>query len=236
MEAEPPLPETDTREKLLDCSPLFWNQFFDRKEQLDIDGDVFNVYFKGTQGPVFYLLHGGGYTGLTWSCFAEQLSAKIECRIIAPDLRAHGQTATKMRMISQHNDKYKIYLTSTLKFTYISSCSPLILIGHSMGGALAVHLVHAKLLPNVMAMAMVDVVEGSAISALSAMPNFLRGRPQQFASEEKAIRWCLQSGTTINKRAARDNNSSTKYTLGGQTCPKANRTGMAGSKDCHKSF
>jgi hypothetical protein len=32
-------------------------------------GDQFNVYLKGTSGPLFYLLHGGGYTGLSWASF-----------------------------------------------------------------------------------------------------------------------------------------------------------------------
>ncbi|KIH46211.1 hypothetical protein ANCDUO_23738 [Ancylostoma duodenale] len=53
-----------------DVTPLPWKEFFDENRVLDIDGDKFNVYLKGNTGPVFYFLHGGGYSGLTWSCLA----------------------------------------------------------------------------------------------------------------------------------------------------------------------
>lgn len=51
-------------------SPLPWSEFFDEKRSVEVDDGVFNVYIKGKEGPLFYLLHGGGYSGLTWSCFA----------------------------------------------------------------------------------------------------------------------------------------------------------------------
>ncbi len=70
-----------------------------------------------------------------------------------------------------------------------------------MGGALAVRA--ANLLPSLIALAVVDVVEGSAVDALSCMLTVLRHRPVQFASIDAAIQWCLQSGTARNNRAAR---------------------------------
>lgn len=53
---------------------------------------VFNVYTAGTSGPVIFCLHGGGYTGLTWSLVAKNLKGSY--RIVAPDLRGHGKTTT----------------------------------------------------------------------------------------------------------------------------------------------
>lgn len=73
----------------------------------------------------------------------------------------------------------------------------------SMGGALAIRACEAKLLPNVVALAVIDVVEGSAMSSLKMMHHFLKSRPQQFRSVEESIRWCVKSGTTRNLRAAR---------------------------------
>ena len=57
---------------MLDYSPLGWEEFFEHKQlvQPDDSGDQFNVYLKGASGPLFYLLHGGGYTGLSFACFA----------------------------------------------------------------------------------------------------------------------------------------------------------------------
>jgi protein phosphatase methylesterase 1 len=54
-----------------DFTPLSWTEFFDEKRELHIgDVDKFNVYLKGSSGPVFLLLHGGGYSRLTWACMA----------------------------------------------------------------------------------------------------------------------------------------------------------------------
>lgn len=51
-------------------SPLPWNQFFDKKLDVKVNDDIFCVYTKGDTGPIFYMLHGGGYSGLTWACVA----------------------------------------------------------------------------------------------------------------------------------------------------------------------
>jgi hypothetical protein len=34
---------------------------------------TFTTYMAGTAGAVVFCLHGGGYTGLTWSLVAQQL-------------------------------------------------------------------------------------------------------------------------------------------------------------------
>lgn len=64
----------------------------------------------------------------------------------------------------------------------------IILMGHSMGGAIAVHVALAEQCP-IVGLAVIDVVEGTALSALASMQSFLRGRPQSFQSIEDAIRW-----------------------------------------------
>lgn len=66
---------------------------------------------------------------------------------------------------------------------------PIILMGHSMGGAVAVHVAHSAQLPTVVGLVVIDVVEGTALGALASMQSFLRGRPQSFLSIEDAIRW-----------------------------------------------
>jgi pimeloyl-ACP methyl ester carboxylesterase len=53
----------------------------------------FNVYSVGEAGPVVFCIHGGGYTGLTWSLVAEKLKGSY--RVVAPDLRGHGLTSTQ---------------------------------------------------------------------------------------------------------------------------------------------
>ncbi|KAJ1355540.1 hypothetical protein KIN20_012986 [Parelaphostrongylus tenuis] len=186
-------------------TPLSWNEFFDSCSTVDVDGDTFNVYRKGTSGPLFYFLHGGGYSGLTWACLAAELSSRIQCQLLAPDLRGHGQTRTKddsdLSAEQQTSDIINIY---NCIFGDTDEEPPLVcLVGHSMGGALAIHVAVTSEIPNVVGLVVIDVVEGSAMDALSGMLTFLRNRPTTFDSEEKAIAWCLQSGTTRNRQAAR---------------------------------
>ena len=58
---------------------------------------------------------------------------------------------------------------------------------YSMGGALAVHC--ALNIANLCALCVIDVVEGSAMDALSSMQTFLRSRPDRFQSVQHAIQW-----------------------------------------------
>lgn len=59
----------------------------------------------------------------------------------------------------------------------------------SMGGAIAVHTGARGLIPSLAGLVVIDVVEGTALEALSSMQSFLRGRPKVFNSLEQAIEW-----------------------------------------------
>ena len=69
--------------------------------------------------------------------------------------------------------------------------TPLILIGHSLGGSIAVHVGHHPGVQSLVGLIVIDVVEGTALGALSSMQAILRGRPQYFNSIEDAIKWRL---------------------------------------------
>ena len=68
-------------------------------------------------------------------------------------------------------------------------CPPIVLVGHSMGGAIAVHTAASNCIKNLIALVVIDVVEGSALEALSSMQTFLQGRPRSFNSVEQAIEY-----------------------------------------------
>lgn len=44
-----------------------WNPYFDCSKDVTVGENTFHVYIKGTEGPLLVLLHGGGYSGLTWA-------------------------------------------------------------------------------------------------------------------------------------------------------------------------
>jgi protein phosphatase methylesterase 1 len=66
----------------------------------------------------------------------------------------------------------------------------IVVLGHSLGGAVVVHLAHRALLGSaVIGYAVLDVVEGSAMEALAHMETYLSSRPSTFPSLASAIEW-----------------------------------------------
>lgn len=86
---------------------------------------------------------------------------------------------------------------------YPDTAPPIMMIGHSMGGAICVHIASLDLVPSLIGIAVIDVVEGTAMEALASMQSFLRSRPQKFRSIQHAIEWCVRSGQIRNTDSAR---------------------------------
>lgn len=63
----------------------------------------------------------------------------------------------------------------------------IVLIGHSMGGAIAVSASYK--IDSLVGLCVIDVVEGTALDALSSMQSILRGRPTHFKSIPHAVQW-----------------------------------------------
>ncbi|KAL3234079.1 hypothetical protein MRX96_022827 [Rhipicephalus microplus] len=188
-----------------DYTPLSWRDYF--SEALWVrtsDSDTFRVYMKGSQGPLLLLLHGGGYSGLTWALFANEVCQIVECQVAALDIRGHGETVTSEEMDlsadTLSNDVGNVY---NAMYPDESHQPPVVLIGHSMGGAVAVHAAYKGVIPNLIGLIVIDVVEGTALEALQNMQSFLRGRPSSFKSLEYAIEWCVRSGQVRNLESAR---------------------------------
>lgn len=58
-----------------------------------------------------------------------------------------------------------------------------------MGGSVVVNVAHKRLLKNIIGVTVLDVVEGSAMDALSSMTKILSSRPATFNSYEQGIMW-----------------------------------------------
>ena len=85
---------------------------------------------------------------------------------------------------------------------YPARIPPLLLIGHSLGAALAVHLANSKQLP-VCGLVMVDLVEGTAVESLVHMRAVVESRPVAFQSPAAAVQWALRCGALRNQTSAR---------------------------------
>ncbi|OTF80634.1 hypothetical protein BLA29_004785, partial [Euroglyphus maynei] len=169
-----------------DFTPSHWSQYFTAQKDITInDGDVFRVYIHEQSEsivdmPVLLLLHGGGFTALTWSLFVKSLAELCNVRIMAIDIRGHGSTHTAndedLSIVTMVND-----ITQVLMKMFDQSMPELILMGHSMGGALAAHFVdkccESSINSRILGLIVIDVVEGTAKQALSQMQQVLQSRP-----------------------------------------------------------
>lgn len=91
--------------------------------------------------------------------------------------------------------------------------STIIILGHSLGGAIAAKLAYnlskdqglgiEEIRKRVCGLVIIDVVEGSAMEALPFMRNMVLGRPGVFESIEEAIAYVVKSHTVSNKCSAR---------------------------------
>lgn len=85
-----------------------------------------------------------------------------------------------------------------------TSLPPIVLVGHSLGGAVVTHLASSGALGDaLLGYAVLDVVEGSAMDALQSMQTYLSTRPAGFASVQAAVDWHVRSRTIRNSVSAR---------------------------------
>mmetsp|Transcript_17995 Transcript_17995/g.32030 ORF Transcript_17995/g.32030 Transcript_17995/m.32030 type:complete len:382 (-) Transcript_17995:19-1164(-) len=186
------------------CHLAMWEMYFDKSEDLALEGrgGSFRVYTAGSSGPVVFCLHGGGYTGLTWALFAKRL--KDHCRVVALDQRGHGSTAT-LNDEDLSAETLAADAVAVWQALFGEEKPATVLIGHSMGGAIATRAATQAQSQGTLpvdGVIVVDVVEGTALAALPAMMGILERRPSEFTSLEVAFEWALASGTTKNPEAA----------------------------------
>lgn len=191
-----------TQTSLQKYSPVDWSGYFDQEDDICIpdSNDVFHVYMAGKEGPVVFCLHGGGYSGLSYA-----LSAKIikeKARVVAMDLRGHGKSTSEndldLSIGTMCND-----VVAVVKAMYGDSPPAIVLVGHSMGGSVAVHVAARNAISSLAGLVVVDVVEGTALASLVHMQKILSSRMQHFSSIEKAIEWSVKGGTLRNINSAR---------------------------------
>lgn len=202
----PPIARSKYQIKKKDYSVIPWTNYFDCEKEVNIPGssDTFHYYQKGELiGPIVVLLHGGGFSGLTWALFSQCLTELVECCCIAIDQRGHGSTKTENESNLTADQLAKDIGDVIDAITKDAPSSPIILIGHSMGGAIAVHAAAKQKISNMVGLVVIDVVEGSALDSLHAMRGVLGNRPKSFESIEKANEWCTRTGYVRNLESAR---------------------------------
>jgi len=209
----PPLPpkhESNLRKGVVsrqkDYNPIEWKEYFEEQKDVVTSQGSFHVYLSKKPPtdafPLVVCLHGGGYSGLSWSHFSAEITELVHCQCLAIDLRGHGASnTTDEEDLSAETQAADVI--SIIQALYPDNCPDLILIGHSMGGAICVHVAAREELHTLLGVVVIDVVEGTAMEALASMQSFLRSRPTHFKSIQHAIEWSVRSGQIRNVQSAK---------------------------------
>jgi protein phosphatase methylesterase 1 len=188
--------------------------YFDRKESdLQIKHHAY-LSPPVPDGPLFVTHHGAGSSGLSFAAFTSEIHKLLpKAGVLSLDARGHGsttiisptsQTAPIDLSLDTLSTDLVYILTQTVAKLSLRTPTPIILLGHSLGGAVVTHTAHNHLLsPSPLGYVVLDVVEGSAIEALQSMSTYLSTRPSSFPSLPSAIEWHLKSRTIRNTTSAR---------------------------------
>lgn len=175
-------------------SPLSWNEFYSQEfyvsrginDSQSINHHVF-LTPPTNSGPLFVTHHGAGSSGLSFAVLAREISKILpDAGFLSFDARAHGSTAviTKDGVSSKSNpedesmnlelktlseDMAEVIRQTRTRMKWTAKSGPdLVLIGHSLGGAVVTdvaknHDVGLK----IVGFAVLDVVEGELTECLS---------------------------------------------------------------------
>ncbi|VFQ61405.1 unnamed protein product [Cuscuta campestris] len=214
--------------------PLDWSDYFDSEDDIQISdsNDVFHVYLAGIGGPVVFCLHGGGYSGLSFALAARQMKEK--CTVVAMDLRGHGKSFTENEL-DLSIETLCSDVVAVCRKMYGDSPPAIVLVGHSMGGAVAVHVAAKKALSSLAGLVVVDVVEGTAMASLIHMQKILSNRMQHFSTLKKAIEWSVKGGTLRNIDSARVSIPSTLIYDDSKNC-YTHRARLEETEQCWKGW
>ncbi|KAF2397550.1 protein phosphatase methylesteras-like protein 1 [Trichodelitschia bisporula] len=201
--------------------PLSWSDFFAQELYLERRVDSpqctakFHVYItppSAPKAPLLILHHGAGSSALSFALFALELKKMLpQAGILAVEAREHGsvvwdaggQVDTDMSIENLSRDMLDMVLLTREKLGW-EELPRILLVGHSLGGAVVTHVAKSgELGDKLLGYAVLDVVEGSAMDALKSMRSYLATRPPMFKTLDSAITWHIRSRTLRNSESAR---------------------------------
>jgi protein phosphatase methylesterase 1 len=194
-----------------------WTTYFERELFLEstttsttITHHAYLTSPVGT-GPLFVTHHGAGSSALSFAVLTSEVRKRLpSAGVLSLDARGHGSTSITpepeeldLRLETLSADLLSVIDKTKTQMNW-KEMPPLILIGHSLGGAVVTDVAKSGKLGNaVLGYAVLDVVEGSAIDALQTMHTYLCTRPLGFPSLESGIEWHIRSRTIRNSVSAR---------------------------------
>ena len=161
-------------------SALPWTDFFTQELYFDRRIDdasslTHHAYLTPptASGPLFVTHHGAGSSGLSFATFTTEIQKLLpKAGVLSLDARGHGSTTITKTSSSAQEAPPNLTLdtlSSDLRFVVQETAHrmswpqlpDIILIGHSLGGAVVTNVAHERLLgPSLLGYGVLDVVEG----------------------------------------------------------------------------
>ena len=149
-------------------------------------------------------VHGAGLAAQSWYLLAQQLFLQGPgIHMLAVQLPGHGQVDGDPRHLTGADwdaAVESVCCSLTPDLLGLEAVPPILLLGHSAGGAVAARVAH-KLqqrraaeaseawLPHIVGCVMLDTVEDTALQSLAGTAAALKARPHEFPSMHAACEW-----------------------------------------------
>ncbi|CAD6969910.1 unnamed protein product [Tilletia controversa] len=209
-------------------SPISAGDCFEQALEIDVQfpegasstNATFRVYYTPPRVKSVAKEQKSSYSGLSYALAAREITrlTKGQAGVLSLDCRGHGRTrvepsgsSTDMSLATLSSD---LILVLQTMFGADAPWPKLLFVGHSMGGSVVTKAVEKLLsvsssIPrtsppvSITGLAVLDVVEGTALDALDGMTAIVKAQPTGFASVEDAIRWHVDGGVLMNVESAR---------------------------------
>lgn len=192
-----------------------WTAYFERELHLQSPESpalIYHAYLTSPvdKGPLFVMHHGAGSSGLSFAVVGAEIRKRLpSAGVLSVDCRGHGSTVAPedseldLRLETLSSDLFSVIQLTKQQMKW-QDLPPIILVGHSLGGAVVTELAKTfKLGTTLLGYTVLDVVEGSAMDALQSMQTYLSTRPRGFESLAAGIDWHVRSRTVRNSVSAR---------------------------------
>jgi protein phosphatase methylesterase 1 len=199
---------------------IHWSEYFAQEFYLEQDRPgtgraKFHVYVTppaSPKAPLLVLHHGAGSSAMSFALMAKEVRKGMpELGVLAVEARDHGSVVwdkdgnvdNDLGVENLSQDLVDMVLLTQAKLGW-AQLPTIVLIGHSLGGAVVTHTANTSLLgTKLLGYGVLDVVEGSAMEALKHMQTYLANRPKFFPSLPAAVEWHIRSRTLRNPQSAR---------------------------------
>eukprot|EP00827_Trimyema_finlayi_P001097 TRINITY_DN1373_c0_g1_i1.p1 TRINITY_DN1373_c0_g1~~TRINITY_DN1373_c0_g1_i1.p1 ORF type:complete len:325 (-),score=39.95 TRINITY_DN1373_c0_g1_i1:220-1194(-) len=202
-----PIQKTLQRKVSNDYSPISWKQYFDSQEFL-ANGTSLYKTDNCQQELAIICMHGAGQSALSFACLAKQLCQFAQ--IFAFDFRGHGDSQFKENFDNLSVETLVEDALIAVKFIIEQSKKKqkLLIVGHSMGGAIAIRAVEKLLAIKevsqlIKGICVIESIEGTAIEFFPIMAEIIKEKPQKFSCVEQAIQFSYKANLIKNLESAR---------------------------------